>query len=131
MRDNIHVPGPDYGVIQTDVQWDDHWTEKWAEGISEGMGFGLGDLRDNTPVEETILDQEHDYSTWFKSTITSDLRFGQMSPVPWPKSIDGDEFGPFIEELCGETSELNSYEPEIAVSRIRSPSSKTERMASR
>ncbi|KAK6842783.1 DNA (cytosine-5)-methyltransferase PliMCI [Apiospora arundinis] len=102
MRDNIHVPGPDYGVIQTDVQWDDHWTEKWAEGISEGMGFGLGDLRDNTPVEETILDQEHDYSTWFKSTITSDLRFGQMSPVPWPKSIDGDEYGDGESRSCSD-----------------------------
>lgn len=88
MPDPLHGLRPEHGAIPSD----DQWTDQWADQVAGGVGLGLDGLREITPVEGTIADQDHDYATWFNSTVVSDLGVAPISPAAWPKSIDGDRF---------------------------------------
>ncbi|KAK7969994.1 DNA methyltransferase Dim-2 [Apiospora saccharicola] len=104
MPDPPHGLRPEYGAIPSD----DQWTDRWADQVSGGMGFGFDGLREITPVEGTIADQDHDYSTWFNSTVISGLGVTPISPAPWPKSIDCE--GTYDDELqsCSDEATVKS-----------------------
>ncbi|KAK8050275.1 hypothetical protein PG994_012005 [Apiospora phragmitis] len=107
MRGYPHVLRPDYGAISSDGQW--------AAEVSEAMGFGFDGLREITPAEGTISDQDHDYSTWFKSTVISDLGAPPISPAPWPKPINGDDVDDLELRSCSDEAAVKS-EPDLGPS---------------
>ncbi|KAK7924404.1 DNA methyltransferase Dim-2 [Apiospora marii] len=108
------MPDPLYGLWPEDgaIPSDGQWTDQWADQVAGGVGLGLGDLREVTPIEGTIADQDHDYSTWFNSTVVSDLGVTPISPAPWPKSIDGDGFGEDKLPSCSDEATVKS-EPKL------------------